>query len=457
VDGYTKLAHSSFGRTVMPRVGLPRPPLLRRFEPGQPLLAGPAVVAGAPGGRLLPEVHGVLKRAGVEVLEPGADRPAALVYDASGIERSEDLVRLYEFFHPLVRGLRGNGRVVVLGTPPELAGDARAAAAQRALEGFTRAVGKELGGRGTTSQLVLVAPGAEARIDSTLRFLLSARSAFVSGQVVRIGTVPRPPGGREVPPVAGPGEVTDPERPLEGRVVVVTGASRGIGEAIARTLSRDGAAVVGVDIPALASDLAGVMRDVGGTSLLLDVTAPDAGPRIARHVRENHGGRLDGVVHNAGITRDRKLANLKADGWTSVVAVNLTAPERITASLLADGVLGEGGRVVVISSIAGIAGNNGQTNYAASKAGLIGMVSSLAPELAGRGVTINAVAPGFIETQMTAKIPVTIREAGRRLSSMLQGGLPVDVAETIAWYLQPASSGVTGNLVRVCGQALIGA
>jgi 3-oxoacyl-[acyl-carrier protein] reductase len=445
VDQYTKLAHSAFGRTVMPRVGLPRPPLLRRFEPGRPLLPGPAAVGGAPGGRLLPQVRDVLKHAGVEVLDQPGERPAALVYDASGIGRSEDLVGLYEFFRPLVRELRGNGRVVVLGTPPELAGDAKAAAAQRALEGFTRALGKELGGRGTTSQLVLVSPGAEERIESTLRFLLSARSAFVSGQVVRIGT-----------DVAGPLEALDPDQPLHGRVVVVTGASRGIGEAIARTLTRDGATVVGVDVPALASELEGVTRSLGGTSLLLDVTAPDAGPRIARHVREHHG-RLDGVVHNAGITRDRKLANMKEDGWKSVVAVNLTAPERITASLLDEGVLGEGGRVVVISSIAGIAGNNGQTNYAASKAGLIGMVGSLAPDLAQRGITVNAVAPGFIETQMTAKVPIAIREAGRRLSSVLQGGLPVDVAETIGWYLQPASAGVTGNLVRVCGQALIGA
>ena len=445
MDQYTKLAHSAFGRTVMPRVGLPRPPLLRRYEPGQPLLPGPAVVGGAPGGRLLSQVQDVLKRAGVEV-GAAPERPAALVFDASGVARSEDLVALHDFFGPLVRGLRGNGRVVVLGTPPELAGDARATAAQRALEGFTRALGKELGGRGTAVQLVLVAPGAEERLESTLRFLLSARSAFVSGQVVRIGL-----------DVAGPAEVVDPDRPLDGRVVAVTGASRGIGEAIARTLTRDGATVVGIDVPALASDLEAVTRSVGGSSLLLDVTSPDAGPRLARHVREHHGGRLDGVVHNAGITRDRKLANLKADAWKSVVAVNLTAPERITASLLDEGVLGEGGRVVVISSIAGIAGNNGQTNYAASKAGLIGMVAALAPELASRGITINAVAPGFIETQMTAKVPIAIREAGRRLSSMLQGGQPVDVAETIGWYLQPASSGVTGNLVRVCGQALIGA
>jgi 3-oxoacyl-[acyl-carrier protein] reductase len=414
------------------------------------------VVGAAPGGRLLPHVRDVLKGTGVDVYDGAGERPAALVHDASGITRSEDLVELHAFFQPLVRGLRGNGRVVVLGTPPELAGDARAATAQRALEGFTRALGKELGGRGTTVQLVLVAPGAEDRLESTLRFLLSARSAFVSGQVVRIGTVPQPRGGREVPPVAGSFEVADPERPLEGRVVAVTGASRGIGEAIARTLARDGATVVGVDVPALASDLQAVTRSVGGSGVLLDVTARDAGPRIARHVREEHG-RLDGVVHNAGITRDRKLANLTEDAWRSVVAVNLTAPERVTASLLADGVLGEGGRVVVVSSIAGIAGNNGQTNYAASKAGLIGLVGALAPELAPRGITVNAVAPGFIETRMTAQVPIAIREAGRRLSSLLQGGLPVDVAETIGWYLQPASAGVTGNVVRVCGQALIGA
>ena len=457
MDRYAKLAHSSLGRAVMPRLGLPRPPLLRRYEPGRPLLPGPVVVGAAPGGRLLPAVRDVLKGTGVDVYDGAGNRPGALVHDASGIARSEDLVELHAFFQPLVRGLRGNGRVVVLGTPPERAGDARAAAAQRALEGFTRSLGKELGGRGTTVQLVLVAPGAEDRLESTLRFLLSARSAFVSGQVVRIGTVPQPLGGREVPPVAGSFDVADPERPLAGRVVAVTGASRGIGEAIARTLARDGATVVGVDVPAMASDLQAVTRSVGGSGVLLDVTAPDAGPRIARHVREEHGGRLHGVVHNAGITRDRKLVNLSEDAWRSVVAVNLTAPERVTAALLADGVLGEGARVVVVSSVAGIAGNTGQTNYAASKAGLIGMVGALAPEVAPRGITVNAVAPGFIETQMTAKVPIGIREAGRRLSAMLQGGLPVDVAETIGWFLQPASAGVTGNVVRVCGQALIGA
>jgi 3-oxoacyl-[acyl-carrier protein] reductase len=107
--------------------------------------------------------------------------------------------------------------------------------------------------------------------------------------------------------------------------------------------------------------------------------------------------------------------------------------------------------------MSGIAGNNGQTNYATSKAGVIGMVQSMAPELAQRGATINAVAPGFIETQMTASIPLMIREAGRRMNSLSQGGLPVDVAETVAWFAAPATSGVTGNVVRVCGQSLLGA
>ena len=107
--------------------------------------------------------------------------------------------------------------------------------------------------------------------------------------------------------------------------------------------------------------------------------------------------------------------------------------------------------------MSGIAGNSGQTNYAASKAGVIGMVESLAPELAKRAATINAVAPGFIETQMTAAMPIGPREAGRRLSSLSQGGLPIDVAETIAWLAGSATTGVNGNVVRVCGQSLLGA
>jgi 3-oxoacyl-[acyl-carrier protein] reductase len=112
---------------------------------------------------------------------------------------------------------------------------------------------------------------------------------------------------------------------------------------------------------------------------------------------------------------------------------------------------------VCVSSISGIAGNAGQTNYSTSKAGVIGVVQAWAAQSAKQGATINAVAPGFIETQMTAAMPIAVREAGRRMNSVSQGGLPVDVAETIAWYASPASGGVTGNVVRVCGQSLLGA
>ena len=119
--------------------------------------------------------------------------------------------------------------------------------------------------------------------------------------------------------------------------------------------------------------------------------------------------------------------------------------------------LAENGRVVGLSSMAGIAGNRGQTNYAATKAGMIGLTEALAPKLGERGITINAVAPGFIETKMTEAIPLATREVGRRLNSLYQGGQPVDVAETIAYFASPASNAVTGNTLRVCGQAMLGA
>ena len=341
-----------------------------------------------------------------------------------------------------MRSLERCSRLVVIGTPPELvAGEERVA--QRALEGFTRSLGKEVG-RGGTAQLVYVAAGAEGAVASTLGFLLSPKSAYVSGQVVRIGTS-----------ATKAAEQTDWQRPLAGKVALVTGAARGIGEQIARVLARDGATVVGVDVPQAASDLITLTKELDGDYLTLDITAKDAPQRIAQHLTNAHGG-VDIVVHNAGITRDKRLANMDDDRWSSVLNVNLVAPQRITAELLAQGIVHDNGRIIGVASIAGIAGNVGQTNYAASKAGVIGLVDSLRDGLKN-GVTVNAVAPGFIETKMTAAVPFATREVGRRLNSMSQGGLPVDVAETIAWFANPASTAVNGNVVRVCGQMMLGA
>jgi 3-oxoacyl-[acyl-carrier protein] reductase len=339
--------------------------------------------------------------------------------------------------------VKTSGRVIVLGMPPEEADSPRRATAQRALEGFVRSIGKEVR-KGATAQLVYVGENAEDQIESTLRFYLSPKSAYVSGQVVQIGAG------------AGTAEGVDWEHPQAGRFALVTGASRGIGRAIAQVLARDGAHVIGLDVPALQRELEETVGELGGSTLVLDITDDDAPERIADHLLTNHGG-VDVVVHNAGVTRDKTLGRMSDEQWDMVLAINLTAQERINEALLARDALRENGRIVCVSSMSGIAGNAGQTNYAASKAGVIGMVHALAPEVASKRVTINAVAPGFIETQMTAAMPIATREAGRRMNSLAQGGLPVDVAETIAWYANPASGGLNGTVVRVCGQSLVGA
>jgi 3-oxoacyl-[acyl-carrier protein] reductase len=367
----------------------------------------------------------------------------ALVFDASGVQSSEQLHEVWAFFGPAIRRVRTSGRVIVLGTPPEDCRRPRQATAQRALEGFVRSVGKEVR-RGATAQLVYVGTKAESQIESTLRFCLSPKSAYVSGQVVRIGAS------------TGSAEGIDWELPLSGKSALVTGASRGIGKAIAKVLARDGAHVIGLDVPGLGRELEETIGELGGSTFVLDVTDEDAPAQIAARLLEEHGG-VDVVVHNAGVTRDKTLGRMDEDRWNTVLTINLTAQERINDELLAREVIRDNGRIVCVSSMSAIAGNAGQTNYATSKAGVIGMVESMAASLGKKGMTINAVAPGFIETQMTAAMPLATREAGRRMNSLTQGGLPVDVAETIAWFASPASGGVNGNVVRVCGQSLIGA
>lgn len=442
-DRYQDFTRTQIGKLLVKNLGLPNPMKLERWTQGAPLVDGVVGLGGT--GRLAESLAGILAHLGIEpTTQPvPEERYRGLVFDATGLRTPADLLQLQEFFSPLLRSLEKCGRIVVLGTPPEqLEGEERIA--QRALEGFTRSLAKEIG-KGSTTQLVYVADGAEGSLQSTLAFFLSPKSAYVSGQVVRLGS----PGEKQA------ADVTDWNRPLEGKVALVTGASRGIGESIARVLHRDGATVVGVDVPQAANELLALMAELGGDHLLLDITAKDAPQRIARHLSQGHGG-VDVVVHNAGITRDKKLANMGEDRWNSVLNVNLVAPERITRELLKQRVINDNGRIIAVASIAGIAGNMGQTNYAASKAGVIGLVDSLAAELTD-GITVNAVAPGFIITQMTDAVPFATRELGQRMNSMSQGGLPVDVAETIAWYASPASTAVNGNTVRVCGQMMLGA
>ncbi|MFC8085384.1 3-oxoacyl-ACP reductase [Streptomyces sp. NPDC057340] len=428
-DRYLSFTGTAPGRFLTRRLGLPQPAELRRDALDGGLLH---LTAGKPD----PDLAAVLARTGLPRDEDG--RPAAVVLDATGVRDVDALAEVHAALHPVVRSVAASGRVVVLGAPLDAA-DHHQAAAQQALEGFTRSLGKEIG-RGRTVNLVRLTAAAPA--ESTLRFLLSPASAYVSGQVIEVGTADQG---------VGP---DDWSLPLAGRTALVTGAARGIGAAVAETLAGQGAQVVVLDVPQAEDAARRAAERLGGTALALDITAADAGERIAAALP----GGIDVLIHNAGITRDRRLVNMPAERWGSVLDVNLASVLRTTDALLAAGAVNRGGRIVATASIAGLAGNAGQTNYGASKAGIVGLVRSLAPRaLDAHGVTVNAVAPGFIETKMTAAVPLFIREAGRRMNSLAQGGLPVDVARTTAWLAHPASGAVNGQVVRVCGQSLLGA
>ncbi|CAM4076929.1 3-oxoacyl-[acyl-carrier-protein] reductase FabG [Pseudomonas reidholzensis] len=448
-DRYLGFANSNLGRRLVDAFGLPSPAPLERWQAGRLRPVEGALVLG--GGPLANQVEAIAARltdelysfAGTDLQAPAwvaglGPKLKAVVFDASHLSDSDQLSQLREFFQPLVRSLAPSAHVVILGRPPEALDAPLASVAQRALEGFSRSLGKELR-NGATAQLLYVAEDAHDQLEGALRFFLSPKSAFISGQVLRLQ--------------ACASQVQDWTRPLAGRRALVTGAARGIGAAIAETLARDGAEVVLLDVPQAQQDLDALAGRLGGRALALDICANDAAAKLLEGLPEG----IDIVVHNAGITRDKTLANMTPEYWDAVMAVNLKAPQVLTQALFDAGALGADARITLLASVSGIAGNRGQANYAASKAGLIGLAQAWAPTLAERGGSINAVAPGFIETHMTAAMPMALREAGRRLSSLGQGGQPQDVAEAVAWLSQPGSGAVNGQALRVCGQALMGA
>ena len=443
-DTYTRLVSKGLGRNVAKKLGLPQPAALRRYEPGQPLINGPVLLEGSSPGA--DELAAELLRWDVDVRRHAVpkERLGGIVLVLDDVESPDDLEKPVLTAASSLRDLAPNGRVVTVsrtsdGSPPEVA------AARQGVDGLLRSLAKELRAGATGNGILLadgVAPTAPAALGA-LRFFLSGRSAYVDGQFVRISSA-----SGELP--------DDADKPLAGKVAVVTGAARGIGAAIARTLHRDGATVVAVDIPAAGDHLAAVANEIRGTALQLDVSREDAGQRIIDHAVTRHG-RLDIMVHNAGITRDKLLVNMDHGRWSSVLAVNISAQLRINEALLASEHFRSAPRIVSVASTTGIAGNRGQTNYAASKGGVIGMVRATAPLLAGHGGSINAVAPGFIETEMTARMPLATREIARRPNSLQQGGRPQDVAEAIAFLASDAAGGISGEVLRVCGQQLVGA
>jgi 3-oxoacyl-[acyl-carrier protein] reductase len=472
-DRYLELSHTPFGKALASLLGLPTPPRLRRAKgpwAEQPLAGSFALVGASSGAHFVQPLLQVLTEAGATLRiqpehsglplikaaaqklgqnlagNPGKDAgeaaSAVYLFDASGLASPAQIRELYDFLQPVAGQIPANGRVLIISRAPVEAGDPAHVACATALRGFIRALGKEIGKKGATANLLEVQTGAEDWLAGPLRFFLSEHSAFITGQVLPVGAGPR----EEPPTLAGS---------LKGKVALVTGAARGIGASIAETLAREGAVIIGMDHPSAEGGLGETMSRIGGVGLALDVTAKDAAQRIATAANKKFGG-LDIVIHNAGVTRDKMLRNMAPHLWDLVLDINFGAILRINDGLLKDG-LKDGARMVCISSIGGIAGNAGQTNYASTKAGIIGYAKALAPAMAKRGGAINAVAPGFIETAMTATMPVGPREVGRRLSSLGQGGLPIDIAEAVTFLSSHAAGGINGRTLRVCGQNFVGA
>ncbi|MFC0580988.1 3-oxoacyl-ACP reductase [Micrococcoides hystricis] len=445
-DRYSDFINTPIGKKLAGALGLPAPVPLERYNPAEPQVPGMIMAIGE--SAAFEQVVADLVAEHVDVRRNLAprDRPHAVLIGVDHATTVEELEHGLMQAQAAVKSVARNGRVIVISKHPELATGIEEHAVAVGVTGFVRSLAHELRAGATANGVQLTAQpssGELTALTQAVRFFLSKRSVFVSGQFLPVDPNQT-------------GATVDRVHPLAGKVALVTGAARGIGAEIARTLSRDGATVVGIDIPAAGDALASVCNEIGGLAVQVDITAMDAPEKIFAALKQR-GLKADIVVHNAGITRDKLFVNMDAMQFNSVLEVNLAAQLRFNKAFLGSDVQGDAPRMVTLSSTSGIAGNRGQTNYAVSKAGVIGLVESSAADFAAAGGSINAVAPGFIETEMTSRIPFATREVARRLNSLQQGGKPEDVAEVIAFLVSDAAAGVNGQTLRVCGQNLVGA
>jgi 3-oxoacyl-[acyl-carrier protein] reductase len=239
---------------------------------------------------------------------------------------------------------------------------------------------------------------------------------------------------------------------LSGRVALVTGASRGIGRAIARQLAAQGAHVVAAARSDNARLVAEEIAAAGGKAdaVALDVTEAGAAGAVVADTLERLG-RIDILVNNAGITRDQLMLRMKREDWDAVLATNLTGAFALTQAVLKPMVRQRGGRIVCISSVVGQSGNAGQANYAASKAGIIGFAKAVALEVASRGITVNVVAPGLVETDMTRELTGDAREEWASKIPLRRLGTPDDIASAVCFLASDEASYITGQVLAVNG------
>ncbi|MCB9185406.1 MAG: SDR family oxidoreductase [Flavobacteriales bacterium] len=362
----------------------------------------------------------------------------ALIVDCRDVKNEADLKVVFNQLQEGVKSIKSNGKVLIYSFQPELIEDSAHSTFQRSLEGISRSLAKELGGRGTTVNLVKIASDLDLTdYQVTEDFFTSGRSAFITGQaLIANDEIPRP------------GDLSD-------KICVVTGGAGGIGSATVQRLAAEGATVIIADIPQMDERAKPLLSDKV-SFMGADLTNETARKQLLNDIKEKHG-RIDVLINNAGITRDKTLKNMPEHYWDQVIAINLTAVIALTEEALEMGLIPDGGRIIGTSSISGIAGNFGQTNYTATKAALIGYAASKSKELKTKGITINAIAPGYIETEMVKTMPLMTRIFAERLTSLAQAGKPEDIAEAMAFLAHPGAQNINGQVLRVCGGSFLGA
>ena len=238
---------------------------------------------------------------------------------------------------------------------------------------------------------------------------------------------------------------------LEGEIVLVTGASRGIGKAIAEKLAGNGAVVIGTATTEGGADsISEYLSASGGKGLCLNVTDLDSVSSVIKQITEEFGA-VSILVNNAGITRDTLLMMMKEDQWEDIIQTNLTSVYRLSKACLRAMMKARKGRIINIGSVVGSTGNPGQTNYSAAKAGLLGFTKSLAREIGSRNITVNSIAPGFIDTDMTKELKEEQREALIQQIPLKKLGNPEDIANAVAFLAGPEASYITGETLHVNG------